>query len=327
MDAVGCHALRRTDSGRPAVPQVAALQARSQLLGGRSGRDLAIVAAVALAAFALASRHEIGEAFGTWAADNEHWQADELPFSLIALCAALVWFAWRRWCEVRALQQRNQALARHLLQAQENERRLLARDLHDELGQHCAAIRVEAECLLGGLRRPVPDLAAVSAGAAAVAGNAEALQREVRRMLRRLRPPALETLGLAAATGSLVDEWRRRHGIAASLSCDSLGVLPDEVATAAYRVVQEALTNVARHAQASAVRVSLRRAGDRLHIEVADDGVGFAGAAGSAATSGGGFGLVGMAERIADFGGLLKLDGGRGVSVRAEIPLASRSAA
>jgi two-component system sensor histidine kinase UhpB len=153
--------------------------------------------------------------------------------------------------------------------------------------------------------------------AQAIAGSAAALQSGVRRLLRQLRPAALDTLGLDAALDELLRDWQRCHRIEVERHGSGAGAVGETVAIAVFRVVQEALTNVARHAGASRVSLALTRRDGGLLVELADNGVGF-GAAGA------GFGIAGMLERAVELGGELSLvagiDGGALVRLRLPLP-------
>lgn len=308
---------RRTD----VPPGVVATPAATGLMSGGRRRDLSLVLVLAGVAYLLAGQVELSEGFADWALGQEHWQADELPFTLIVLCAGLLWYGWRRDRETAAALYRNRELARHLMQVQESERRRLARELHDEFGQHCAAIRFEAQCLQRGLVQPEPTSPGLIASAQAIAGSAEALQAGVRRLLRQLRPAALDTLGLDAALDELLRDWQLCHRIEIERHGSGAGRVNDAVAIAVFRVVQEALTNVARHARASRVSLSIERCEGGLQVELADNGVGFGPAAA-------GFGIAGMMERAVDLGGELSFAAGvdGGALVRLHLPLPSGDA-
>ena len=299
-----------------------AADATSASPGGR--RDLLVVLALTTVSYLLAGQVEFGELFADWALGHEHWQADELPFTLIVLCAGLVWYGSRRERERARMQQRNQMLARHLMQVQELERRRLARELHDEFGQHCAAMRFEAQCLQRLAAVPQSGLASAAVSAEAIAGSAEALQSGLRRLLRQLRPAALDSLGLDAAIDDLVRDWQSAHRVEVRRSGDGAGPVGDAVGIAVFRIVQEALTNVARHAGARSVEVYVGRddgAGGGLRVEVADDGVGLRNAVP-------GFGLAGMQERAIDLGGRIEIAArtGGGTRVVLHLPTAGRCA-
>jgi signal transduction histidine kinase len=141
-----------------------------------------------------------------------------------------------------------------------------------------------------------------------------------------LRPSALDDIGLRAAVQNYLDEWAARAGVEVDYHASGLdaGRLPKDIETTAYRVIQESLTNVLKHAQARRVNVILRSSGSRLHIAVEDDGRGFdADGVMSAPGATGRLGLLGMGERVAQLGGTLVLDStpGRGAAVVVRIPL------
>jgi signal transduction histidine kinase len=284
--------------------------------------DLLAVAAATLLCWALAAALELRERTELWLDRHEHWQADELPFAFVVLAAGLAWYAlrrrretlaelqWRAQAELhtQALLAHNRELARQLITVQENERLALARELHDELGQSCSAIRVEMACIR---RSSEADRAGVLAAAARADAAAQGLYEGVRGLLRRLRPADLDTLGLVAALQGLCGAFGERSGLACIFTTEGLAgpPLPDAVNIALYRVAQEALSNVLQHAGASRVRVVLARldAGE-VQLRVSDDGRGFDV---HAATRG--LGLLGAGERAAALGGTLRvLSGGAG---------------
>jgi two-component system sensor histidine kinase UhpB len=313
---------------------------------GRWRRDLALAVGVALASFAFAAGLDLHERFAGWALRYESWDADELAFGLAVLAGGLAWVAWRRREEVIAelrlrvqaerdvgeLLAHNRELAQGLIALQENERRALARELHDAFGQACAAVRVETAWLRRALLAEAPGsvrpdgmhAVAQREGMQAAAERADAAARElhglVRDMLRRLRPADLDALGLVGALQALCEAWAQRSGIACSFVHDGDdAVLDDAINVTVYRVVQEALTNVLRHARASAVSVRLAvLPGRALELVVHDDGRGMdVGAAGR------GLGLLGATERAAAAGGTLEVTSllGEGVRLALTIPL------
>lgn len=311
----------------------------------RAARDLALVAGVAAATFTVASYFEWFERFGRTAARLEHWQLDELPFVLLVVAFGLAWFAWQRWRDARSalrlheaaearvgeLLARNRALAQQLIGVQEQERRALARELHDELGQACTALRVEAALVA---RAAGPARAAVES-AARIDGLAEGLQQHVRTMLQRLRPADLDALGLPAALEALAAQWQGSSGIRCEVRVSpALPVLGDVADVALYRVAQEALTNTVRHARATTARLDLTvdpgpdpGSGEAVVLCVRDDGIGA-----DLDVPRRGLGLLGAAERAAALGGTLELDStpGTGFALTLRLPavppVAGRSA-
>ena len=278
-----------------------------------------VLAATALT-FVLSSALELHEKLATLAARFETWQIDELPLTLTALALSLAWYAWRRRAEAARLLAHNRELAQQLIAVQENERLALARELHDELGQHCTAIRIEAAYI-----QRSRDVAQVAAAAQRAAAAAELLYESVRRLLRRLRPAELDELGLVAALQSLCEACEARSGVRCGFQHDGEPIAPGEaIDTAVYRVTQEALSNVVRHAQAASVRVELTVARGALALQVADDGRGF-----DPSTRTRGLGLLGAAERAAALGGQFEALSapGTGTRVCMRLPLLPETAA
>jgi two-component system sensor histidine kinase UhpB len=285
-----------------------------------SATDLLWVLAATALTFALSSTFELQERLAASALRFEAWQLDEAPFTLTALALGLAWYAWRRRNETADLLARNRELAQQLIALQESERLALARELHDDLAQHCTAIRIEAACI-----QRSRDHQQAAAAAQRVADVAEGLHRSVRGLLRRLRPAELDELGLVAALHALCAAWRERSGVDCSFvhdgELDSLGNATD---TALYRVTQEALANVMRHAGATRVRIELRVKSGALDLAVEDDGCGF-----DASTARRGLGLLGATERVAALGGQLRATSapGGGTQLHASLPLRREVAA
>ncbi len=198
-------------------------------------------------------------------------------------------------------------LGARLVEVQEEERARLSRDLHDELGQTLTGLRLRLTALeTTGLDSPHlrAALASVDEGVAQVRGIA-----------RNLRPPALDALGLAAALRDHAERWASQAGLALVADVEDIAP-PAAVAEVLFRVGQEALTNVARHAEASRVRLELRAADDGWRLVVEDDGGGLSGEVG------GGLGLVGARERVTQVGGYLDLEAGEwgGLRLTAWVP-------
>ena len=203
---------------------------------------------------------------------------------------------------------------RRVVAAQELERARLARELHDETGQALTSI------LLG--LKPLEQLATNEEGVAAVTSVRELVVstlQDVRRLAVELRPSALDDFGLVAAVERLAATFREQSGIEVDLET-GLGDerLPAEVETALYRIVQEALTNVVKHAGARRVSILLTRQANRVVAIVEDDGHGF-----DEGPREDGLGLIGMRERVGLVGGLLRIESapGSGTTIAAEVPV------
>jgi signal transduction histidine kinase len=210
------------------------------------------------------------------------------------------------------------------LAAADAERRHWARELHDETLQGLGGLRL---LLSSALRSADPERGEQAMREAI--GHIEQEIENLRAIITELRPAALDELGLATAIEALLDRHREQSGllIDATIELDTQDGRPGldaELETAVYRLVQEALTNVAKHARAGAVSVSVRREDGRIAIEVADDGHGF-----DTRSLTDGFGLAGMRERVVLAGGTLSIESGEGgTTVSATLPeLSARSAA
>jgi len=212
-------------------------------------------------------------------------------------------------------------LLRRLVTAQEEERRRISRELHDHLGQHLAAMTLCIKTLrpaaCGDVARD--DLRKLEE----LTGK---LAEEVHHLAWELRPAALDDLGLKAALHKYAEKWSELGGVAVDFHGGGLDRqrLPPEVETTVYRIVQEALTNVLKHAAASRVSVIVERRRGHVLVIVEDDGRGFdAEAAARSLAAGCGLGLLGMRERVALVGGALDFDSapGGGATVRARIPV------
>jgi two-component system, NarL family, sensor histidine kinase UhpB len=217
--------------------------------------------------------------------------------------------------------EQNRYLAQQTLAIQEGERRALAHELHDELGQSISAINAVAVSMAQGSGEDSrAGGGAAAAGAATIAEISTHLYAVVRGMMRRLRPVLLDEFGLVRALEELVDGWNERHADAFCKLDTSgrLDDLEDEVNISVYRIVQECLTNASKHAHAAAVEVKVERCeGGGVRLAIADDGRGFE--PGGAPQ---GLGLLGMRERVEALHGTLDLVTGlgRGVGIMITIP-------
>lgn len=294
--------------------------------------DLLLVLACVVLAYALSGYFDLAEKLRYATKPYEYLQLDELPVVLLTGAVALGWFGWRRYHEARrelrgreaaearlahTLAQKNR-LARQFIDAQEAERRSVARELHDELGQYLNAIKLDAVAITAGAG------ASSHARAQGIVESVERVHRVVQTMIRRFRPVALDELGLPAALEHSVNDWRRRMP-GTELRLDIVGDVercPEAVNLALYRIVQEGLTNVSRHARAKRVAIRLERAAgvngaDDVRLAIHDDGVGA-----DLGRRSSGLGLLGMRERTELLGGRFDVasEPGHGLSLLAVIP-------
>ncbi|SMG59768.1 histidine kinase [Paraburkholderia susongensis] len=294
-------------------------------------RDLAWVCAVTVLAAVLGAAFDLSEKAYRFTRGMERFQLDELPGTLLVLSIGLAWFAWRRYREARRdlgyrrmleeqaeqLLADNRRLANQALQAQEMERRHMARELHDELGQYLNAISLDAARIrdLSGEREP--EIHRVSLG---LIQSASHVYREIGGMIRRLRPIGLDEFGLPSALEHCVDGWRERlpeASFSVTIEGDFSG-LSDALTITLYRLVQEGLTNVSKFARRSRVELFMVRAPREAHnaeagergkggaptpideivVTMADDGPGT-----DLTKPRAGLGLIGMRERVEALGG------------------------
>jgi len=221
--------------------------------------------------------------------------------------------------QVRASAIRMRLLSRRLVEAQESERRHIARELHDETGQTLVSLRF-------GLRLLERE---INEGGVGTGRVAELMQRTdevidgLHRLAADLRPPSLDHLGLDAALRQFSRTAASKFGLAVHFSARGFTSerLPGVVETDLYRVVQEALTNVVRHAQATRVDILVEHRGDRVMVMVEDDGVGFEPDRIPGESH---FGLLGMRERAEALGGTLTVEStpGAGTTIVVEVPSA-----
>jgi signal transduction histidine kinase len=207
-------------------------------------------------------------------------------------------------------------LSGELITSQEKERRRVARELHDDIGQRLALLSIELDQL-----RARSAGSEVEVGLTEAAARTGAISTDVQDLARDLHPARLETLGLPRALRSFADETAKRHGIAIEVTmADWPDGVSAEQALTFYRIAQESVQNAVKHG--GALKVSIRLAGSRrdLTMTIADDGRGFASVVGA-----GGIGLVGMRERASLVGGSVAIESerGAGATVRVVLPVAS----
>jgi signal transduction histidine kinase len=311
-------------------------------------RDLAWVVAVTALAGGLGAAFDLSERAYRFTRGMERFQLDELPATLCVLSVGLAWFAWRRYHDARrelsrrrALEEQaerlladNRRLANQALQAQELERRHLARELHDELGQYLNAIALDAARIRdlssgqdntqprtqprtqtltqapASVHAHDPEIHRVALG---LIQSASHVYRQIGDMIRRLRPIGLDEFGLPSALEHCIDGWRERlpdASFSLTVEGDYSG-LSDALTITLYRLVQEGLTNVSKFARSSRVEVFMVRAPRETHgangtdpltdeivVTMADDGPGT-----DLTKPRAGLGLIGMRERVEALGG------------------------
>ena len=224
----------------------------------------------------------------------------------------------RMTARLNGLEDANRRLTGQMLAIQEEERADLARDLHDEMGPFLFAMRLDAEAIQAELS----GRGAMAERARALGEAVSHIQNHVRNILKQLRPDGLAETGLAVAIGNLATFWQRHHGgIAIHLDIVAQGFGAEADATI-YRLVQESLTNAARHGAAKQVWISIGGDEQAIRVTVEDDGIGFTD------TGGGGMGLKGMRERLVALNGRLTLGArpGGGTLLAAVIPCARAKA-
>ena len=259
------------------------------------------------------------------------WETTAIGVTVGAAIALFsTWYVRRLEAAVRdehAKVARNREELRHLsgrlVQAQEDERRTIARELHDEIGQALTAVEVELAVAEGTV---AADVRAVEAIHEARTVTQRALSG-VRDLSQLLRPSMLDDFGLPDTLKWYLRKFSDRTGVRTELIEERLDDrLPIDVEVSVYRAVQEALTNVSRHAQASTCRVFVQRLAASVIVTVEDDGVGWqAGKSGTGRSDG--LGLIGIRERALELGGTFRIEGrdGKGTRLTIELPLPARA--
>jgi glucose-6-phosphate-specific signal transduction histidine kinase len=297
-------------------------------------RDIVLIVIVTVIAGFVCVKFNLSEALLNWTRPFERVQLDELPAVLLVVAISLIWFSSRRYFEAsRQLRLRrtaeaqlaealaeNRRLAQQYVDMQEYERKALARDLHDELGQYLNAIKLDAV----SIRESMGAQPGVHVARAMIA-NIDRVYGVVTGLIRQLRPVGFDDLGVTAALEHCVNDWRSRLPLTAielSITGD-FETLDETRGLTLYRLVQEALTNIARHAHATRaeIRIAAGRAADAgqcIEILIADNGAGA-----DLGAPRPGLGLVGMRERVSALGGSITLasERGAGFQVKASFPM------
>jgi signal transduction histidine kinase len=208
------------------------------------------------------------------------------------------------------------AMASHLQSVREEESTRIAREFHDQLGQELTALKMDVNWIASRLPR---DAEALRERAQSMSALIDATMESVRQIVSRLRTDVLDQLGLAAAIAWKADEFQRRSGIRCHVTFPVQVQLDPARSTALFRIVQELLTNVARHASATRVAVAVRSVDGQVVLAVEDNGRGIDAEVAASPKS---LGLMGVRERVLPFGGRVDVEGvrGKGTLVRVSLP-------
>ena len=308
----------------------------SQLTHKLLKAETAAVIAVTVLSILLSAHFQITEALYAHTRRLEYFQLDELPIGLLVLAIGLIWLSWRRNRQaVRELHARqlaearlagvlaeNRKLAQEHLRIQELERKHLARELHDQLGQSLNVIKLDAVSICNSGENA---WGFSSNAAQEIIRTVDHMHGAVNDMIGRLRPVGLDELGLVAAIEHCVDQWHQRlpkTHFSLVLRGD-FDRLSESLTLTLYRLIQEGLTNIYKHADAGRVEIVLQRlacappGSDELLLTLADDGRGMAPGADTS-----GYGLSGMRERVEMVGGTFSMSSApdRGFSFEARLP-------
>jgi PAS domain S-box-containing protein len=249
--------------------------------------------------------------------DELEQRVEEHTFALTEMNAVLQEEIRQR----KRMEAERERLLHRIVVTQEEERRRIAREMHDQLGQQLSLLTIKlaalktAHAASAELSEQLDDLEAI----------ARQLDADVDFLIWEVRPTALDDLGLIVALRDYLQSWSKHFGIHAELHTSRMDRdrLTDEIETALYRVTQEALTNIAKHARAQHVDILLARRPDHVSLIIEDDGVGFESEQ-AFGTGESGFGLIGLRERASLFGGTLEIESrpGRGTTLIVRIPAA-----
>jgi signal transduction histidine kinase len=226
-----------------------------------------------------------------------------------------------RTAELDAANQKLRRLTSRLLELQDEERRRIARELHDSIGQMLAALSMN----LSAARADIDRLTRTTATLTDSEDLVQEMCKEVRTISHLLHPPLLDEAGLSSALGWYAEGFARRSNISVNLDCpDDFGRIPREMETAIFRLVQECLTNIHRHSRSSTAKIRLQRSNRDVVIQVEDKGKGIPPEKIDRMTSAGtpGVGITGMKERVRQLGGTLEISSDHsGTTVVARLPI------
>jgi two-component system, NarL family, sensor histidine kinase UhpB len=209
--------------------------------------------------------------------------------------------------------QNNHRLTQQIINLQEDERKSLARDIHDEIGQYLTAIHVDASAIMNAKK-----MSTAKDSAREISDVTQQMMLMVQDLLQRLRPRIIDELGIGLAIGELVHHWRQKNRKVA-INCavtKDVGLIDESVAITAYRVMQESLTNISKHANASNVNIEVVQDKHKIYIKIEDDGIGF-----DKTKMSDGYGLVGMKERIQGLLGEMRIESLHGLGTKIHVTL------
>jgi signal transduction histidine kinase len=230
-----------------------------------------------------------------------------------------------RTAELDTANRKLRRLTTRLLELQDEERRRIARELHDSVGQMLAALSMN----LSGVRADIDRLTKATATLTDSEDLVQEMCKEVRTISHLLHPPLLDEAGLSSALGWYADGFAQRSKIAVDVDCpDDFGRVPREMETAVFRLVQECLTNIHRHSGSATAKIRLHRSKHEVVIEVEDKGKGIPAEKMDRMTSAGtpGVGITGMKERVRQLGGTLEINSdSTGTRIVARLPISETS--
>jgi len=231
-----------------------------------------------------------------------------------------------RTAELDSANQKLRRLTSRLLELQDEERRRIARELHDSIGQMLAAVSMN----LSAARADIDRLTKTTATLTDSEDLVQQMCKEVRTISHLLHPPLLDEAGLASALPWYTEGFARRSKISVNLDCpDDFGRIPREMETAVFRLVQECLTNIHRHSESPTAKIRLHRSNHEVVIQVEDKGKGIPSEKLGSMTSAGtpGVGITGMKERVRQLGGTLEISSDHsGTKIVARLPISEASA-
>lgn len=323
-------AVFETEMTRALERDIAALLAADRLALGQqvvSARDRAVRTSESFQAGNRTDYVHAQTAIANQLHDAQNRMAQQLGAALVASLLVGLLATWRAGRLERNLQRERagaentarelQRLSARLVTVEEDERRTIARELHDEVGQLLSAVKVEL-----ALARRTADSGAQGRLLASAESMTDEALHGVRDLSRLLHPALLDDLGLPAAVDWYLQGFGRRTGIRVELVQEGMDErLPPVAEAGAYRIIQEALSNVARHARASLCRVYVQRRVGSVAITVEDNGIGFDPAVPPAGLAPGGLGLIGIRERAWQLGGTVRLETAPGTGTRLTVEL------